>query len=424
MNKYLLGTFKVISVTIILICTLVACKTLGGRTGRGTGNDDGVVRGVKYFAPKGMKQPDNMVYVPTGAFTVGDSMVGSPSKITVKGFWIDAYEVTNMQYHEFVNWVRDSIAAYELNYFKVSKEGDTTIDWSKAKKINYNDPKIQERLSRLFLPEDQRFMGKPEFDPKSFVYNMKGYDFEAAVKNPSKDRNSFTYNYDVAIYPDTLVWVKDFSYSNNVNMVKNYFSHPAYMRYPVVGVSQRQAMAYAHWRTHYMNEYLGRKKIVAGGAYRLPTEAEWQLAASGGYQNYKYPWGNYLKNDKNCFMANFKNGRGDYAEDGALYPARVDSYFPNAYGIYNIVGNVAEWTISNYLDDANAFQHDFNPEINLNPSVTSALQQKRKVVRGGSWKDPASMIQLSYRTYEYIDSARSYIGFRCVLDLPPDVKMD
>ncbi len=410
---------------------LQSCKSRsGGRTGsRGDGNNDGVVRGIKYTAPGSMNQPDNLVYVPTGSFVVNPQngtsgrTNGIEQSITVNGFWIDAYEVTNSQYHQFVNWVRDSIAAFELNYYKVSKDGDTTIDWGKARKINYQDEKIQERLSRLFLPEEERFMNRVELDPKALVYRMSGYDFEAAVRNPGMNRNNFFYTYDIPVYPDTLVWVKDFAYSSNENMVKNYFSHPAYMHYPVVGVSQRMAMAYAHWRTRYMNEFLTKKKLV-GAEYRLPTEAEWQLAAAGGHKSYLYPWGNYLKNDKDCMMANFKNGRGDYAEDGALYPARVDSYFPNDYGIYNIVGNVAEWTVSNYIDDPNAFQHDFNPEINLKPTPSSARQHKRKVTRGGSWKDPASMIQLNSRAYDYMDSARSYIGFRCVIDLPPGVKIN
>lgn len=428
MNKRLsVHAFLLVFWATFTICS-TGCKSMKGRTGKGDGNNDGVVRGIKYTAPESMNQPDNLVYVPTGSFTVQQSnnsngtFVPSERNVTVNGFWIDAYEVTNSQYHQFVNWVRDSIAAFELNYYKVSKNGDTTIDWGKARKINYEDPKIQERLTRLFLPEEERFMGKPEINPKSLIYRVKGYDFEAAVRNPGVNRNEFFYTYDIPIYPDTLVWVKDFAYSSNENMVKNYFSHPAYMHYPVVGVSQRQAMAYAQWRTNFMNEYLNRKKLI-GASYRLPTEAEWQLAASGGHKNFVYPWGNYLKNDKNCMMANFKNGQGDYAEDGALYPARVDSYFPNDYGIYNIVGNVSEWTISNYVDDPNAFQHDFNPEINLKPTPSSARQNKRKVVRGGSWKDPASMIQLNSRAYDYMDSARSYIGFRCVIDLPPGAKL-
>lgn len=420
MKKEILALFFAISSLLFAH----SCTTKG-RTASGDGNDDGVVRGIKYSAPKGMDRPSNLVYVPTGAYELPIDTLESrtPSYVTVNGFWIDAYEVTNSQYHQFVNWVRDSIAALELKYFKVSKAGDTTIDWSRAQKINYQDPAIQERLSRLFLPEDRRLNGRAEFNTNAFIYRIKGYDFGKAIKNSKKSRKDFYYEYTVPIYPDTLVWINDFSYSYNEPMVKYYFSHPRYMRYPVVGVSQLQAMAYAHWRTQYLNQYLRKRNLAVEVAYRLPTEAEFQLAASGGNKGWNYPWGNYLKNKAGCMMANFKNGKGNYAEDGALYPARVDSYFPNDYGIYNIVGNVAEWTSTNYVEDPNAFQHDFNPSISFNTFETDKKQLQRIVVKGGSWKDPADKIKIATRSYEYAESARSYVGFRCVLDLPPGITL-
>ncbi|ANI90483.1 hypothetical protein A9P82_15020 [Arachidicoccus ginsenosidimutans] len=380
-----------------------------------TGLDDGVVHGAKYgVVPKGMDLPSNMVYVPTGSF----QLAGGGS-VSVNGFWMDKYEVTNAQYHQFVNWVRDSIAAVELGYVHVSQDGDTTVDWTKAKKINWKDSAILGRLTGLMLPPEDLLNNQPEIDPKKLVYTAHGYDFNAAAHHPDQPRKNFIYTYSVPIYPDTLVWIKDFDYSYNISMVRDYFSNPAYAQYPVVGVTWRQATAFAHWRTNYLNQYLGRKKLASGNVYRLPTEAEFEYAARGGHNNFLYPWGNYLKNNKGCIMANFKDGRGNYTDDGALYPARVDSYFPNDYGLYNMSGNVAEWTSTSFVNGYQVYDNDFNPNISINATSADAADLKRKTVRGGSWKDPAIDIRVNARSYEYMDSARSYIGFRCVIDIPP-----
>ena len=194
-------------------------------------------------------------------------------------------------------------------------------------------------------------------------------------------------------------------------MHNDYFWHDAYAEYPVVGVSWEQAKAFAHWRTFYKNQHnrKQRRNIQLDSRYRLPTEAEWEYAARGGIERAEYPWGGpYTYDDKGCFLANFKPERGDYAADQILYTAEAESYWPNDYGLYNMSGNVSEWTDSNYEKGANDFV------AGLNPNVEGSENNNQKVVRGGSWKDVAHFLKVSTRDYEYQNKKRSYIGFRTV----------
>ena len=158
--------------------------------------------------------------------------------------------------------------------------------------------------------------------------------------------------------------------------------------------------------------------------FALPNDAEFEYAARGGRVGTDYPWGGpYIKNAKGCLMANFKPGRGNYTDDGGAYTVNVRSYFPNDYGLYSMAGNVAEWTSSAYDESASTFVHDLAPTFNYEAKASDPEVMKRKVVRGGSWKDIGYFLQNSTRTFEYQDTAKSYIGFRCVSEyLGRDIK--
>ena len=108
-------------------------------------------------------------------------------------------------------------------------------------------------------------------------------------------------------------------------------------------------------------------------------------------------------------MANFKPMRGDYAVDQALYTVEGDAYDANGYGLYNMSGNVAEWVDSSYESEAYDFSSTINPNVNKRFN-------KKKITRGGSWKDVKYYLQVSTRDYEYEDIPRSFIGFRTVQD--------
>ena len=234
---------------------------------------------------------------------------------------------------------------------------------------------------------------------------------EAAARSKKGGRKDFIKEEVVRIYPDTTVWIKDFDYSYNEPMHNEYFWHEAYSEYPVVGVSWKQAKAFCEWRTIYKNAYQKSKKQKETNSFRLPTEAEWEFAARGGLEGATYPWGGpYTTDSKACFMANFKPLRGDYAADNALYTVEGKSYAPNGYNLYNMAGNVSEWTNTSYDSNSYEYMSSMNPNVN-------DQENKRKVIRGGSWKDVAYYTQVNTRDYEYQDSARSYIGFRTVQSL-------
>ncbi len=403
---------------------LAGCKS--GSSSKGP-ISDGQLHGVAPASRYQLPKPPGMVYIPPGTFHMGPSdedvnyaYTSRNRQVSIEGFWMDATEITNNEYRQFVYWTRDSIAAKMMGYVK-SVDGVDAVDWKKASTIKWGDKATVEKIDQLIVTPENRLFGKKEIDPAKIIYQSETFNLKEAAKreNAGKPRSLFIEKKPVKIYPDTLVWIRDFSYSYNEPMTKRYFSHPATGNYPVVGVNWIQATAFCEWRTHYLNAFLDSKKRAQESDFRLPTEAEWEYAARGGRSQSMFPWGNYyLRNKKGCLLANFKPGRGNYPEDGGFYTVRADAYWPNDFGLYCMAGNVAEWTSSLYYEGGYNFQHDMNPDIRYNAKDTDPPRMKRKVIRGGSWKDVGYFLQTSTRTYEYQDTAKSYIGFRCVIDLP------
>jgi len=265
-------------------------------------------------------------------------------------------------------------------------------------------------MDTMYLPIEESYNGMRTWDVKKFKFHYTHMDLQKAAKNKNLRRSDVITTEEIEVYPDTTAWIRDFSYSYNEPMHNDYFWHDAYGDYPVVGVSWKQANAFCQWRTLYKNSDQKSRGKQFVNSFRLPSEAEWEYAARGGLQGATYPWGGpYIKNDRGCFMANFKPLRGDYAADQALYTVEADAYEPNDFNLYNMAGNVSEWVQGSYDPGSYEYAATFNPSVN-DPN------NQRKVVRGGSWKDVAYFLQVSSREYEYQDSARNYIGFRTVQD--------
>lgn len=442
---------------------LTAALSLFVSCGKGDKGELVGVKGKKWRSEK----PYGMTLVPGGAFIMGKSdddvanVQDAPTKtVTVRSFYMDETEITNSEYRQFVEWVKDSTIRTRLavtaeeqgikpggkgsktgsigdfafadvdpakmtpydkymydNYYSLGTDDDPYAFRKLNKKVKliketkkYPDEHYVEVMDSMYLPDAESFNGLKTIDVRKLKFKYNQVDLNKAVKKKGR-KNFFEETPPIEIYPDTTVWIKDWSYSYNEPMHNDYFWHQAYAQYPVVGVNWNQARAFCAWRTMYKNAYIkklkGRDQV---NSFRLPIEAEWEYAARGGVESGTYPWGGpYAKNDRGCFLANFKPNRGDYAADGALYTVEAKSFEPNDFNLYNMAGNVSEWTQSSY--DAGAYEF----VSTMNPNVAD-MKNQRKVIRGGSWKDVAFFLQVSTRDFEYADSARSYIGFRTVQD--------
>jgi formylglycine-generating enzyme required for sulfatase activity len=159
--------------------------------------------------------------------------------------------------------------------------------------------------------------------------------------------------------------------------------------HPVVLVSFEDALAYCQW----LSDELER-------TVRLPTEAEWEKAARGGTDGHRYPWGNDID-----------SSRGNFLTDPATKPQRgtrpTGTYPPNAYGLYDVCGNVWEWVADWYGPDYYGVGDMRDPRGPESGSM--------RIVRGGSWvNDDVTMLRCAYRHSVPIDTYAYSVGFRIV----------
>lgn len=455
----------------IIVSLLLSSCFAGGKNSSG-GEVTGV-SGTSWAEPT----PYGMVLVSRGSIELGPqkndsvwNLKADPRGISVDAFWMDETEITNAKYKQFVFWVRDSIIRERLadpsyggnEEFKIEedREGNPIepyLNWDKP--IPWRNPSEDEARAIESVYRINPITGVKELDPTQLNYRYEVYNHTAAAKRKhrmdptrreyntdkpvptdipiiSKDTayfndegdivretitrglsgsHDFVNTYIVNVYPDTTAWINDFDNAYNEPYVRMYFSHGGYSNYPVVGVSWEQANAFANWRTDYLRRSLGKEGIYIE-PYRLPTDAEWEYAARAGVNENMYPWEGDLPltEEKGCFYANFKPQKGNYVKDGQLITSQVGTYSPNDFGLYDMAGNVSEWTSTAYTESVGRLTSDINPEYSYNAAKEDPYRMKRKIVRGGSWKDIAHNIRSDIRMWEYQNEQRSYIGFRCV----------
>ena len=192
-----------------------------------------------------------------------------------------------------------------------------------------------------------------------------------------------------SILPDTSVWTslgKQFA-----PFIKQYHKHSAYINHPVVGITHQQASDYCAWRSKVVNEMLalnpnGLKKFGTI-RYRLPSQKEWEYAASGGLDKSNFPYGHDgLENSKGYkkVYLDWSEGKQSAPKDSTA-TANVHSFMPNGKGYYNMIGNVAE------------------------------MVQEKGIAKGGSWIHSAQQSKIiSKLSY---DVPTPWLGFRCICEI-------
>tara|TARA_B110000003_G_scaffold204596_2_gene203374 strand:- start:2178 stop:3545 length:1368 start_codon:yes stop_codon:yes gene_type:complete len=402
--------------------------------------------------------PYGMNYIHFGSYTMGPSDQDVPfalntrsKTVTIPPFYMDVHEITNNEYRQFVDYVRDSLFLQTLadndddRYYIAENDRGQELDrfidkgfllnWEET--IDWEDEDVFDLLyDEFYLQGSDQFYNRRELDTRKLNYRYYWVNLDAAAQKSGRDeeygevnemnqlhstrrhsdRAQFVVEEIINVYPDTLVWIHDATYAYNEPYAEMYFWHPAFDDYPVVGVTWGQAKAFNAWRTQIMNEWKQKNNETFVQRFRLPSEAEWEFAARGGRDLAPFPWGGpYARNQQGCVLANFKPMRGDYVEDANAYTAPVESYSPNDYGLYNMSGNVAEWTNTAYDETVYDFSWDLAPDYVYHAKVDDPPALKRKVIRGGSWKDIGYYCQTGTRTFEYSDTAKASVGFRSVM---------
>jgi sulfatase modifying factor 1 len=301
---------------------------------------------------------EKMVWIPGGTFLMGSdkhySEEAPAHNVTVDGFWIDQYTVTNDDFRRFVEATK---------HVTVAERAPNPADYPGAK-------------LELLVPASVVFQKPPHRVDLRNCHNWWTYVPGANWRHTEGPAST----------------------------LRGRGNHP------VVHVAYEDAEAYARW-----------------AGKELPTEAEWEFAARGGLDGAEFVWGEELtpggKHMANTWQGEFpwQNRREDGFED----TAPVGSFPANGYGLYNMTGNVWEWT-TDWYEEHSKISHSccasFNPrggerDKSYDPA-TPAIQIPRKVMKGGSYlcaPNYCRRYRPAARMAQPIDSSTCHLGFRCII---------
>ncbi len=356
--------YLILSVTIFWSCNQKGKKETSEDIKKSTS-----IENLVEELPEGIQVPEKMVWIPGGFFKQGatpkDEYAMNHEKpqhdVAVDGFLMDITEVTNDDFSKFVE---------ETGYVTVAER---EIDWENMKKqLPPGTPKPHDSILQ---PGSLTFKKTKNSVPNLYDYSQWwNWTIGANWKHPQGPESD----------------IKDKG------------------NYPVVHVAYEDALAYCEWA--------GR---------RLPTEAEWEYAAKGGLTDAIFSWGNdasILSEMANTWEGEFPNQ--NTLDDGFENKAPVKSYPPNAYGLYDMAGNVWEFTqdwfnTKHYNEMAkNGFtKNPKGADAPFNPNNPNASE---KIIKGGSFLCSASYCasyRPSARMGNDIESSQEHLGFRTVLDL-------